>query len=70
MAHRAKRSKELIDGERERSEMWTKLLWMTFNTAFKRQYIDYVMRAPNLSLRYKGVLKKQFRIAGVPWIFE
>ena len=50
--------------------MWTKLLHVNIGKAIKPQIVDGARHRAVISARYKAMLKKQYRIAGVPWIYE
>ena len=50
--------------------VWTKLIHCNLKEAIKPQYVDKVWRKPVISGRYKAMIKKEFRIAGIPWTFE
>ncbi|KRX10891.1 hypothetical protein PPERSA_12173 [Pseudocohnilembus persalinus] len=50
--------------------MWTKLLWMEFPKALKPTKFGTQRASAMISKRYQAVLKKQFRINDIPWIFQ
>lgn len=50
--------------------VWTKLLHTNIASAIKPSVVDGKWYRPVISARYKATLKKEFRLAGVPWIYE
>lgn len=51
--------------------MWTRLLYhSTLKDAFLPQLVKGKWMRPAISGRYRQVLKKEFRAAGVPWVLD
>ena len=50
--------------------VWTKLAYLRFPECFKPQLINGKWHGPEVSSRYRSLLRKEFIKAGVPWEFE
>eukprot|EP01017_Pseudomicrothorax_dubius_P016006 TRINITY_DN1822_c0_g1_i3.p2 TRINITY_DN1822_c0_g1~~TRINITY_DN1822_c0_g1_i3.p2 ORF type:complete len:171 (-),score=51.35 TRINITY_DN1822_c0_g1_i3:462-974(-) len=50
--------------------MWTRLLYLNLPQAMKPQRIGHGWRRAELGGRYRALLRKTFRLNGVPWIYE
>mmetsp|Transcript_10147 Transcript_10147/g.8681 ORF Transcript_10147/g.8681 Transcript_10147/m.8681 type:complete len:88 (-) Transcript_10147:286-549(-) len=50
--------------------MWTRLMWIDLPNALKSQKVNGKWHSPILSGRYRHLLRRQFKVAGVPWIYE
>ena len=50
---------------------WTRLMYIkNMEKAMQRVIPGQIMTELPISKRYQGELRKQFRIAGVPWIYN
>lgn len=50
--------------------VWTKLIHCDLATAIKPMFKNGSWHKPIISGRYKAMVKKEFRIAGLPWLYE
>lgn len=50
--------------------VWTKLLHVDLPRAIKPQFVEGKWHRSIISSRYKNLLRREFQIAGCPWIYE
>ncbi len=50
--------------------MWTKLLYISIPQAIKPQFVNGKWHRSLLSGRYKNLLKRTFKMHGLPWIYD
>jgi hypothetical protein len=50
--------------------VWTRLLYTTLPKAFERTRINPTTVTAPISRRYKALLRKTFRLNGVPWLYD
>lgn len=50
--------------------VWTKLLYTTLPKAFERTRINPSTITAPITARYKALLRKTYRLNGVPWLYD
>lgn len=50
--------------------MWLRLSYLSLRSCFAKKIVNGRYLGPELSGRYKGMLRKQFYFHGLPWIYD
>ncbi|CAD8102577.1 unnamed protein product [Paramecium sonneborni] len=50
--------------------MWLRLSYLSFRSCFNKKMVNGRFFGPDISGRYKGLLRKQFYFHGLPWIYD